>query len=37
MQHPSITRIRELIRSLQYVVTLHASEELDDDNLSSLL
>jgi Domain of unknown function (DUF4258) len=34
MQHPSITRIRELIRSLQYVVTLHASEELEDDNLS---
>jgi Domain of unknown function (DUF4258) len=36
MQHPSITRIRELIRSLQYVVTLHASEELEDDNLTIL-
>lgn len=36
MQHPSIARIRELIRSLKYVVTLHASEELEDDNLSIL-
>jgi hypothetical protein len=36
MQHPSITRIRELIRSLQHVVTLHASEELEDDNLTIL-
>jgi hypothetical protein len=36
MQHPSIARIRELIRSLKYVVTQHASEELEDDNLSIL-
>ena len=36
MQHPSIARIRELIRSLKYVVSLHASEELEDDNLSIL-
>ena len=36
MQHPSIARIRELIRSLKYVVTLHTSEELEDDNLSIL-
>jgi hypothetical protein len=36
MQHPSITRIRELIRSLRYVVTLRASEELEDYNLTIL-
>ncbi len=32
----SVARIRELIHSLKYVVTLHASEELEDDNLSIL-
>ena len=36
MQHPSIARIRDLIRSLKYVVTAHASEELEDDSLSIL-
>ena len=36
MQHRSIARIRELIRSLKYVVSLHASEVLEDDNLSIL-
>jgi hypothetical protein len=33
---PTITRIRELIRSLNYVVSIHAAEELDDDNLTIL-
>jgi uncharacterized protein DUF4258 len=32
----SITRIRDLIRSLNYVVSLHAAEELEDENLSIL-
>jgi len=32
----SITRIRDLIRSLDYVVSLHAAEELEDDNLTIL-
>jgi hypothetical protein len=32
----SITRIRDLIRSLNYVVSLHAAEELEDDNLTIL-
>lgn len=36
MRHPSIARIRELVRLLKYVVTIHASEELEDDNLSIL-
>ena len=26
--------IRELVRSLQYIVTLHADEEMDEDDLS---
>jgi len=30
----SITRIRDLVRSLNYVVSLHAAEELEDDNLT---
>ena len=30
----SIARIRDLIRSLNYVVSLHAAEELEDDNLT---
>jgi len=33
---PSISRIRDCIRSLNYVVSLHAAEELDDDNLTIL-
>jgi len=32
----SIARIRELIRSLNYVVSLHAAEELEDENLTIL-
>jgi hypothetical protein len=32
----SITRIRDLVRSLNYVVSLHAAEELEDDNLTIL-
>jgi hypothetical protein len=32
----SIIRIRDLIRSLNYVVSLHAAEELEDDNLTIL-
>jgi hypothetical protein len=31
---PTIKRIRELVRALDYVVSLHAAEELQDDNLS---
>ena len=30
----TISRIRDCIRSLHYVVSLHAAEELDDGNLS---
>lgn len=33
---PTISYIRECVRSLNYVVSLHASEELDDDNLTIL-
>ncbi|MFN0301095.1 MAG: DUF4258 domain-containing protein [Burkholderiales bacterium] len=29
-------RIRDLVRSLNYVVSIHAAEELDDDNLTIL-
>ena len=36
MQHPGIVHIRALVRSLSYAVTTHASDELDDDNLSIL-
>ena len=36
MQHPGISQIRELVRSLNYVVSIHAAEELDDDNLTIL-
>ena len=32
----SIIRIRDLVRSLNYVVSLHAAEELEDDNLTIL-
>jgi hypothetical protein len=32
----TITRFRDLIRTLNYVVSVHAAEELDDDNLTIL-
>ena len=34
MQHPTISQLRDLVRSLSYVVSIHAAEELDDDNLT---
>lgn len=34
MQHPGIGRIRQLVRSLHYVVSIHAAEELGDDDPS---
>ena len=34
MAKPTISQIRECIRSLNYVVSIHAAEELDDDNLT---
>ena len=36
MPQPTITRIRECVRSLNYAVSIHAAEELDDDNLTIL-
>lgn len=36
MPQPSVSRIRDCIRSLKYVVSLHAAEELDDDDLTIL-
>ncbi len=36
MPQPSISRIHDCIRSLNYVVSLHAAEELDDDELTIL-
>jgi len=36
MATPSIRRIRDCIRTLNYAVSLHAAEELDDDNLTIL-
>ena len=36
MPRLSITRIRDLVRSLNYVVSIHAAEELEDDNLTIL-
>ena len=36
MTRHTISYIRECIRSLNYVVSLHAAEELDDDNLTIL-
>ncbi len=36
MAQSSIRRIRDCIRSLTYVVSLHAAEELDDDDLTIL-
>jgi hypothetical protein len=34
VQHPTISQLRDLVRSLDYVVSIHAAEELDDDNLT---
>lgn len=34
MSEPTITRIRECVCSLNYVVSIHAAEELDDDNIT---
>jgi hypothetical protein len=36
MPQPTIARIRECVRSLNYAVSIHAAEELDDDNLKIL-
>ena len=36
MPQPAIARIRACVRSLNYVVSIHAAEELDDDNLTIL-
>jgi hypothetical protein len=36
MAQVSIARIRHLIRTLAYVVTTHAADELDDEDLSVL-
>jgi hypothetical protein len=36
MAHPTIVQLRHLIRALNYVVSTHAAEELEDDNLSIL-
>jgi Domain of unknown function (DUF4258) len=36
MAQTTIGRFRQLIRSLNYVVSTHAAEELEDDNLSIL-
>ena len=34
MPRPEIQQIRNLVCALNYVVTIHATEELDDDNLT---
>jgi len=36
MAQATISRLRQLIRSLTYVVSTHAAEALEDDNLSIL-
>lgn len=36
MAHPTISQLRHLIRTLNYVVSTHAAEEIEDDNLSIL-
>jgi hypothetical protein len=36
MAHPTIKQLRHLIRTLNYVVSTHAAEELDDGNPSIL-
>ncbi len=33
---PAISRIRDLVHSLNYFVPIHAAEEFDDDNLTIL-
>ncbi|MBI3797161.1 MAG: DUF4258 domain-containing protein [Deltaproteobacteria bacterium] len=34
MARVTINRLRDLLRSLNYVMSIHAAEELDDDNLT---
>ncbi len=34
MRHPNIEQLRKLVRALSYVVSIHAAEELEDDNLT---
>lgn len=36
MAHATLNHFRHLIRTLNYVVSTHAAEELEDDNLSVL-
>ena len=36
MPQLTLTRIRDLVRALNYVVSIHAADELQDDNLSIL-
>ena len=36
MAQATINRLRDLIRSLNYAVSIHAAEKLDDDNLTIL-
>lgn len=36
MAQATITHLRQLVRSLRYVVSTHAAEELEDDNLTVL-
>lgn len=36
MAQATITHLRQLVRSLRYVVSTHAAEELEDDNLTIL-
>ena len=36
MAQVSISQLRQLIRTLSYVVSTHAADELEDDNLSIL-
>jgi hypothetical protein len=36
MAYPTISQLRQLIRTLNYVVSTHAAEELEDDSLSIL-
>ena len=36
MARPTIKQLRHLIRTLNYVVSTHAAEELEDDHLSIL-
>ncbi|TAJ93947.1 MAG: DUF4258 domain-containing protein [Gammaproteobacteria bacterium] len=36
MAQSSISRLRDCIRSLNYAVSIHAAEELDDDELTIL-